>query len=161
MKYLIDTNVFIEAHRMRYPFDLFPSFWEWLAAKFDNGEIYSTDLVLQEIMNGGDSLATWVKQKKNDNWFISESADDSQHEFINIANNVMKANFKDKAKQDFLAVADPWLISVAAVNNMTLVTQEKSNPARTNKIFIPDICNLYKVPYIDTLGMIRELKGKF
>lgn len=32
-KYIIDANVFMTAHRQRYPFDIAPSFWEQLVDK--------------------------------------------------------------------------------------------------------------------------------
>lgn len=32
-KYLIDTNVFIQAKNLHYGFDFCPAFWEWLTER--------------------------------------------------------------------------------------------------------------------------------
>ncbi|RRD03297.1 DUF4411 family protein [Arachnia propionica] len=35
--FLLDANVFIEAHRFYHAFDLVPSFWAWLERQFRSG----------------------------------------------------------------------------------------------------------------------------
>lgn len=39
-----------------------------------------------------------------------------------------------------------------------LVTEEKYNPMIQTKIPIPNICNQFGVPFIDTFAMLRYLK---
>ena len=48
-KYLLDSNVFIQAHRMHYPFDVVPSFWKKLVELSNKGIVISIDKVKKEI----------------------------------------------------------------------------------------------------------------
>lgn len=57
--YVLDTNVFIEAHRRYYSLDLCPGFWDCLAHFCGKARLLSIDRVRSEMM-GGDELAQWV-----------------------------------------------------------------------------------------------------
>lgn len=46
-------------------------------------------------------------------------------------------------------------------NNWTIVTYEKSQPERKNRIKIPEVCIHFNVRYIDTIQMFRELNESF
>jgi hypothetical protein len=64
--YVLDSNVFIEAARRYYAFDLAPRFWDSLVEHADNGEIESIDWVKKELGKGKgkkgeeDELAKWA-----------------------------------------------------------------------------------------------------
>lgn len=65
MKYLLDTNIFIESKNRYYGFDIAPGFWEWLNRAMTNGDINSIKNVYDELMNGNDKdLLTWIKFRK-------------------------------------------------------------------------------------------------
>jgi len=57
MNYLLDTNIFIQAQKIDYPFDVFPGFWEWLERDLKGGVIHSIEPVFKEIKNGNDELS--------------------------------------------------------------------------------------------------------
>ncbi len=61
---LLDANVFIEAKNRYYGFDLVPAFWTWLEDQAESGEIGSTDMIYDELKDGGDDLAAWVKDRR-------------------------------------------------------------------------------------------------
>lgn len=61
---LLDANVFIEAKNRYYGFDLVPAFWSWIEQQATSGEIASTDMVYDELEDGGDDLAQWVKARR-------------------------------------------------------------------------------------------------
>lgn len=48
-KYSLDTNIFIQVHRVNYPFDIFSSFWEKIIELAERGNIISIDKVKMEI----------------------------------------------------------------------------------------------------------------
>jgi hypothetical protein len=50
--YILDANVFMQAFRDKYPFDVCPGFWEALTQQHKQGNILSIDRVRQEIING-------------------------------------------------------------------------------------------------------------
>lgn len=162
MKYLLDANVFIQAHRFYYPMDVFPIFWEWLKKENDNGLLFSLDLVYDELKIGEDILAEWCNKLDRASWFLSSEDEATQNSMSDIANwTIRQDKFKDTAKSEFLSVADPWIIAKAKTDNMTVVTQEKSKPESKSKIFIPDVCIAFDVNYINTVEMLRTLGGKF
>lgn len=162
MRYLLDANVFIQAHRFHYPFDVFPAFWGWLEQENTMGSIGSIDWVYNEINDGGDPLADWVKTQDLERWFLPCDDETTQQCYIDIANEIMGAtHYTDSAKAEFLAKADSWLIAKAKSLKLTIVTEERSHPQRRNKIFIPDICGIYEIPCMNTVDLIRELGGLF
>ena len=56
MKYLIDSNIFIKAHRETHPLDIHISFWEKLTSVFARDDIFSIEKVKHEIYHFEDDL---------------------------------------------------------------------------------------------------------
>lgn len=162
MNYLLDANVFIQAHRLHYPFDVFPGFWNWLEQENENGVIGSIDWVYNEIKDGQDALADWMKGLGSSEWMIECDDEETQQCYTDIANQVMgNSHYTPLAKEGFLGVADSWLVAKAKALGMVIVTEERSNPQKRNQIYIPDICKAYKIPCINTIDLIRTLGGRF
>ena len=162
MRFLLDANVFIQAHRLYYPFDVFPAFWGWIEQENAAGSIGSIKEVYDEIEDGNDPLAVWIKALDSEKWFLKCDDEDTQRYYAEIANEIMAGtHYTQSAKAEFLTVADSWLIAKVRAMNLTVVTEERSNTQRRNKIFVPDICNMYNIPCINTIGLIRTLGGRF
>ena len=163
-KYLLDSNVFIQAHRMHYPFDVVPSFWNKLLDLSDNQTIISIDKVKKELCDNAnqDILSDWCVNELHLKFFVNtDSCIDKYAEIANwIANNTQ---FTQQAKNDFLTtdLADPWLIAYAIKNNSVIVTHEISKPNSKARIKIPEPCNYFGVRFINPIDMFRELKEKF
>ena len=64
-KYLLDTNIFIEAKNYYYKFSFCPAFWDWLIKKNEKKEVLSVEEVYNEMKDGEDDLSEWIKEKKN------------------------------------------------------------------------------------------------
>lgn len=47
--YLLDANVFIEAKRRYYAFDICPGFWDALLMQHENAKVASIDRVKKEL----------------------------------------------------------------------------------------------------------------
>lgn len=64
-KYVLDSNIFIQAHRMYYPFDVVPSFWNKIVELSNKGIIFSIDKVKKELCdtNNPDHLSIWCEDK--------------------------------------------------------------------------------------------------
>ena len=162
--YLLDANVFIQAHRILYPFDVFPTFWEWLEKENEKGIIASIEPVYKELNNSSDAdrLSEWSKSINKESWFLPVENQECQKEFKLIANWTYKnKQYNDTAKAQFLDIVDSLIIAKAKSLGITVVTQEKPAPGSKSKIFIPDVCNEFGVPYIDLLQLFRILKGQF
>jgi len=70
LKYVLDSNVFMEASRRYYPFDFAKPFWDGLIAFSQEGVLCSIDKVLSEIKEGNDELKRWAENDFN-NYFRS------------------------------------------------------------------------------------------
>jgi len=58
-KFVLDADVFINAHRVTYPFDVVPGFWAALAFHHEKKRIFSIDRVRKELEGFGDRLEQW------------------------------------------------------------------------------------------------------
>ncbi len=154
---MLDANVFIQASRRHYAFDIAPRFWDSLLHHAANGEVRSIDRVLEELERGKDDLAAWAHDNFNS---FFDTTDDGA--VIQTFSDIMvwvhaQSQFLDAAKADFARGADGWLVAYAKVKNSVVVTHEVLNPAIRSKVPIPNMCQPFSVPYIDTFDMLRRL----
>lgn len=163
-KYLFDSNIFIQAHRMYYPFDVVPSFWNKIVELSNNGIIMSIDKVKKELCDTSnpDQLSHWCEFKLDDNFFADSTSCVDIYSQIALWIN-SSTYFQQSAKDEFLAtdLADPWLIAYAKKNGLTIVTHEISQPQRKNKIKIPEPCIHFGVNYLSPIAMFREIGTSF
>lgn len=164
-KYLLDSNIFIQAHRMHYPFDVVPSFWNKIIDLSNNNIICSIDKVKKEICETStnpDNLSLWCENDLNKDFFVDSSSCVDMYADIAIWTN-SNIHFQQAAKNEFLAtdLADPWLIAYARKNNLTIITHEISQPNRKNRIKIPEPCLHFHVKYLSPIEMFRELGETF
>ncbi len=157
--YCIDTNVLIEAKNGPYAFDIVPGFWEWLDEMVKSGRLYSTETVYDELTDGNDELAEWVKERRNRGFFISHS-EEVQKKFPQIADYIY-STYEPPHAESFLSGADPWVIAQALADNSTVVTREATVSPYSKKVKIPNICNEFGVRCIDTFTMLRESGAQF
>lgn len=164
--YIVDSNFFIQAHRAYYPLDVVQSFWVKVNSLALNGKIRSIDKVKKEIFDNSsheDKLKEWCENNLPNDFFFN--TDSVLNNYILIVNwiNSMNHHYTDRAIQEFLEtdLADPWLIAFAMTNDYTIVTYEKSEPNRKNRIKIPEVCVQFNVKYINTIEMLRELNENF
>lgn len=69
--------------------------------------------------------------------------------------------FKDPPKDEFLSVAESWLIAKASSDGFTIVTQERYDANCKKKILIPNVCEVFGVEWIDTIELLRRMNVKF
>jgi len=160
--YVIDANVFIEAARRYYAFDIAPKFWDSLIQHAANGMIESIDRVLEpELNRGKDELAKWA----NDNFSHAFCSTDEE-DVIKCYREIMawvqsQSQFNDAAKADFAKGADGWLVAYAEAKGRVVVTQEVLRPDIRIRVPIPNVCEPFHIRCIDTFAMLRELGVRF
>lgn len=163
-KYLLDSNVLIQAHRMYYPFDVVPSFWNKILELSNNGIICSIDKVKKELCetSNPDDLSVWCENTLHSDFFVDSTSSVDIYAGIAIWTNE-NTHFNQSAKDEFLAtdLADPWLIAYAKKNNLIIVSHETSQPQRKNRIKIPEPCMHFGVKYLSPIEMFRELVESF
>lgn len=163
-KYILDSNVFIEAHRRYYSFDIAPSFWRFLINKAKENKIISIDRVYKELINGKDKLAEWIEKEFG---FAFIETNNASNIIIQYAELMKWANsqtqYSQNAIDEFAQVenADSWIIATAVANKYTIVTHEVLDTTIKKKIPIPNVCEDFNVNYIDTFKLLRELDFKF
>lgn len=63
-KYILDTNVFREAHKRYYAFDICPDFWTFLIEAHEKGILYSIDKVRKELLALSDENEDGQKRRE-------------------------------------------------------------------------------------------------
>ena len=159
--FLLDANVFIEAARRYYAFDLVPAFWQELVHHAENGHIVSLDRVKNELSKGKDQLACWAKKEFN-LAFIPTGVPNVINAYkLTMAWVQSQPQYSDAAKSKFAAGADGWLVAYALATGCTIVTQEVPAPSAQNKVPLPNVCVALNVSWTDTFEMLRRLGIRF
>lgn len=157
--HILDSNFFIQAHRTNYPFDVVPSFWNKIEELAKLELLISIDKVREEIFKNDDSLSLWCEQSLPEGFFKDSSVALNEYSTIIEWANSKADHYTVKAIQDFMETdaADAWLISFALNQNLPILSHEKSEPERKNRIKIPDVCIVFGVQYFNTVEMLRNL----
>ena len=138
--------------------DVWPTFWAKMVELINSRIIYSIDKVKEEINRGGDELTDWIHNNSPHGFFLTQDSE----VLFKLADTIKWAqdnseHYTPSAISTYVNVADSYLVATAAAKNMTLVTFEKSNPQRRNRIMIPDACNAIGVRCCDLNTTLREL----
>ncbi len=157
-KYVLDSNVFVEAFQRYYAFDLVPRFWDCLLEQNEAGHLYSIDRVKTELDKGKDALTDWATDIFCDAF---ESTDDP--DTIKVYADIMswayaERQYTDAARAKLASCADGWLVAYASVYDLTVVTHEEYAPEAKANIKIPNICKAFSVDYANTFEMLRDLE---
>ena len=160
--YVLDANVFVQAHRRHYALDLCPGFWDFLVHENTAGRIISIDRVRQEILEG-DALDAWARTLTAGTFFATTVTPEVVASFSAMMQWVYgNAQYRDEAKAEFAAVADGWLAAYAkAHQGHVVVTHEEFNADAKKRVPLPNVCKEFGVPYVDTFAMLRALQARF
>ena len=159
IRFVLDANVFIHAHRIYYAFDLVPCFWRVLVELAKKGLVASIDRVKDELLKGKDALEEWAISEFDQRFLTTTTPEvvDSFGQLMEWAFG--NPHYEDVAKNQFADVADSWLVAFAKAHHYVVVTLEtpKNSP---KKIDIPNACNAMGVQYMNTFEMLRKLNVK-
>jgi hypothetical protein len=167
VKYCLDANVFVQAHRLYYAFDIAPSFWSVLIEWGHSQVICSPRAVYDELAGNDDLLGRWCK---NDGAALFREPDEQTYDRFRVIADLVQARYQPQLVQPFLAGADPWVIAYAAANSLTVVTMEslrqespdpKTGKIGGKKIQIPNVCQQLQVSAINTFDLLRQLNFRF
>lgn len=162
VKYLLDSNVFIEAHRTYYSFDLCPGFWSSIIWHHGSGNLVSLDKVRDELIHEADVLAQWLEDEIPESGFVATDDPAVIEQFGQMQVWAQgQAQYKPEAKAEFATVADAWLAAYAKVHNLVLVTHEVYSADAKKKVPLPNVCKAFDVQWTDTFKMLRALDVKF
>lgn len=159
--FVLDANIFIEAHRRYYGLDLCPGFWESLAHFARLGQLRSIDRVYRELETGRDALLDWAKTSPAE-LFVSSAAPEVVKAYSEIMTWVEEhSEFSAEAKSKFASEADGWVAAYAWVNDIVVVTHERHDPNVKKRVPLGNVCHEFRLPVKDTFEMLRELEISF
>ena len=155
MLYLLDANVLIRAHGDYYPIDRVPPFWEWLVSEGNNGHAKIPFEIYDEIANGNDLLAQWVKEKDTRDALVLDEEVDGDA-FNRVLDEAYAPDLTDTEMEE--AGRDPFLIAYALMGeDRCIVTKEVSKPSKTRgRRKVPDACNILDVPWMNDFRFYQE-----
>lgn len=161
-RYLLDSNIFIEAENQSYPHEIFPGIWKLFETYAKRKIFFSLDKVYYELLKGHDFITEWAKSNKD--MFVNSGYDGVRF-FDEMSNILNKHNCPKKHQQTFLAsatVADAFIVSYAKSHECTVVTREQATRNGFNgKVKIPDMCRELEVRCITMTELLKELKPIF
>jgi hypothetical protein len=162
--YIADTNFFVQAHRLHYPFDVVPGFWSKLIDLSNRGIVQSIDKVKSELSQSPDELNTWINSQLPSSFFRNTST--ILAEYVQICTWVSSnRQYTTAAINEFLDLdeADAWLCAygLSTIGHTVIITHEKSEPNIKRKVKIPEVCNHFSLPVINTIDMFRAIGETF
>lgn len=163
--YVLDSNFFIQAHRVSYPLDIAFSFWNKVKQLAEQGRIISIDKVKNELYEKNDALEAWCKANLPEDFFKDSSHVMSAYGQVSTWEISRNEHYLPNALNEFLDAdeADAFLIAYALADktNRIIVTHELSNLNKKNKIKMPEPCNALGVSFCSTIDMFRRLGETF
>jgi hypothetical protein len=158
--YIIDTSCLTQAHRVYYPYDIAPSFWNFMKQKFSDGSFIFINKVIDEIERGKDDLTNWLQTEIN--YALNIDCHSDENIMTNYGEIMVWGNshlqYTPLAKQDFadFTNADPFVVATAIEKSAIVVSQEVSAPSSKKNIKLPDVCSQFNVTHIDTFTLLRK-----
>ncbi|MEO5305220.1 MULTISPECIES: DUF4411 family protein [Corynebacterium] len=157
-RYLLDSNIIINAVRL-YPRDVFPSYWTSLENFVTAKTFFFHYSVQEELERRKDSVSAWFRS------FVP------QDQILHVDNDEIESyrrlstwvafdrvpRFDEAAVREFLDdAADSWLVASAHARNMSIITDEKSQPRRINRVKLPDAAAALGVQCSTYLDFLRS-----
>lgn len=163
-RFIVDTSVLTQAHRLYYPRDVVPGFWRTLQEAHARGDLTFIDRVLKEIndYHEEDELSEWANHLIPSSAFPSTATAEVTGEYGRLVAWVeAQARLSRAAKDRFARGADGWVIAYAIVEGCTVISQEERSPNSKSNIKIPDVCDAHSVKHLGTIDLLRALGAKF
>lgn len=158
---LFDSNVLIEASRLYYSVQIAPTFWDWLGEQHRLGNIASVQQVRKEINDGKHwHLRHWAAALPGSFWLTPGGATRSLTELAAWVTDP-KRPYTQAARNEFLNIADYFIVAVAHAGGHEVVTREHGDANSKKRVLIPDACNAMGVRHREPFSVFRELGLQF
>ena len=158
MKYLLDTNVFIQAKNLHYGLDFCPAFWDWLVLMNAGELVFSIDKVAVEIDAGNDDLARWARGPGRELFLPTDAAVAASLGLL--SQWATSQHYEPAAISTFFQSADYYLIAHALAKQCVVVTHEVPSTS-TKRIKIPNACMGLSIQFMTPYEMLRRERARF
>ena len=153
MAYCIDTSAILDGWVRYYPRDVFPSLWNKLEEMIVAGRLVAPDEVLKELSKNDDDLHEWARLQDG---LFCPLEDEVQIATAKILSDFPKLVNNERNR----SIADPFVIAVAAVRKLSVVTGEKRR-GNLDRPIIPDVCEAYGITCLTLLELMKTEGWKF
>ena len=163
-KYLLDTNIFIDAYDRYYRNEYFPTFWEKFAV------ILNEHVIILKVVQDEITKSPWFLGWLADNYEDSAlNHKDYAEQWQVILDYVQSCGlYKDSALTNQTkgwaneAIADPWLVAIAKENELVVVSNEDRDPnlgkgSLIKSAKVPDVCEKQKIRCIGRNEFFGEI----
>ncbi|MCG7230051.1 MULTISPECIES: DUF4411 family protein [Corynebacterium] len=157
-RYLIDSNIVINAVRV-YPRDVFPSYWESFENFVTTQTFFFHDTVQEELERRKDFVSEWFQDfVPHDQILHVDNAEVESYRLLSTwVAFEREPQFEEAAVQEFLNdAADSWLVASAHARELSIITDEKSQPRRVNRVKLPDAAAALGVHCSTYLDFLRS-----
>ena len=164
-KYCIDSSALIDFHRGRYPRDIFETIWEKIETIIDEDRLFAPRHVYIELKQKVeetdktkvDELWNWAKSHKE---IFLDPEKEEQLLAGELINKYYQKNELDKLKRMGKEEADPFIVSIAKLRNLSVVTSEGMG-YQTKKKKIPEMCRKQNVECLLPVELFKNEGWKF
>lgn len=156
MKYLLDADVLINAHRQYYAFGICPGFWDWLKQKHETKSIASIKAVYDDLLRSEDQLSIWAREMDAHGFFIENDDEATVDNIKKLSDWAANAQFTEGALDEFYDSSDLPLVAHAKAHDFVVATRETYDENIKKRVKIPNACKYIGVEYTDTFQLMRE-----
>jgi Domain of unknown function (DUF4411) len=164
MRYWLDADVFIRAHKGSYPVGIAKTFWRWMDRMVADGVLVSPKRCFDEVIKGrkkDDALFVWINRHKGAGLCLRPVA-----EVDEIATRIgdyvfIEPRYPTHQRLLFAKGGDAWLIAAAKHDGGVVVSNESAKFPDSKKVRIPDVCEVFEVRCITMEDLIREIPADF
>lgn len=154
MIYILDTSFFVDSHKLHFPLNANPDFWNLIQDLANRGIVTIPKKVYEELTSYTDELVDWVKANKSCLVDVDDKAFEKLHIVMGTGYGIIDENLLEKLG------ADPYVIAYALAVKGSVVTSEKiankTNPANKK---IPQICQILEIPCFTATRFIWEIRN--
>ena len=153
MSYVFDTSALIGAWVRSYPPDIFPGMWDEMEALCEASRLLIPEEVLEKLRAQDDDLFAWVKGRAKT--VVAPLSRDLMMEVRSVLTDhpLLTKTGTGRGK------ADPFVIALASLRGLPVVTQEQGGSA--NKPRIPFACSQRGVPCMTVLDVMSDEGWRF
>ena len=149
--YSADTSSLVEACRILYPMENFPSLWHEIEELIRADRLKMSEIALEEAMKN-QVLENWYREEKSRSILKCEVEEIHQKE-VRIILSKYPGMLKVKKNT---SGADPWVVAVAKQYIKGVVVTEEKSTGDQNNPRIPDVCKDLGIECINIAGLVTK-----
>lgn len=156
--YIVDSNFFGTLAAV-YPIDVFPALWSELETPLFSAPVYFHQEVEKELEKWSHPQYQWYSSNRQPSQILTPDDEELMcyQDVTEWVAEIRQPTYRTSAVDEFLAIADSWIVASACRHRATIVTNEVSAPTSLTKVKIPDVAAQFSVPCMTALEFIRHL----